>query len=88
MFGYISVSIITFCILLISFIIFYKNGMIKYYNRYNREDKIKEITTLVIIFVIFPSIWPVTIPIMLFLIDLFIFYKFANFLSVSIVKRY
>lgn len=88
MFGYISVSIITFCILLISFIIFYKNGMIKYYNRYNREDKIKEITTLVIIFVIFSSIWPVTIPIMLFLIDLFIFYKFANFLSVSIVKRY
>ena len=62
--------------------------MIKYYNKYNKEDKIKEITATIIIFVIFSSIWSITVPIMLFLVGLFIFYKFVNFLSVSIVKRY
>ena len=88
MFSHISFSIITFCILLFSFIICYKNGMIKYYDKYNKEDKIKEITATIIIFVVFSSIWPVTVPIILFLVGLFIFYKFVNFLSVSIVKRY
>ena len=62
--------------------------MIKYYDKYNKEDKIKEITATIIIFVVFSSIWPVTVPIILFLVGLFIFYKFVNFLSVSIVKRY